>query len=75
MLAAGVLHAVLKNPWGWALFMVALVGAVLFSLIAMLLNLPVYVVIVNSALGGAWVAVAGSLMLVGRSPFRNSATA
>ena len=55
--------------------MVALVGAVLFSLIAMLLNLPVYVVIVNSALGGAWFAVAGALMLAGRSPFRNSATA
>jgi hypothetical protein len=41
------------------------VGAILFAAIALFLNLPIYIVIVNSALGGAALAVAGVLVLIG----------
>lgn len=64
-LFSGILHAFFTNPWGIALFLVALVGAVLFAAIALFLNLPIYIVIVNSALGGAALAVAGVLVLIG----------
>jgi hypothetical protein len=47
------------------LFIVALIGAILFAAIALFLNLPIYIVIVNSALGGAALAVAGVLVLIG----------
>ena len=64
-LFSGILHAIFTNPWGIALFIVALIGAVLFAAIALFLNLPIYIVIVNSALGGAALAVAGVLVLIG----------
>jgi hypothetical protein len=64
-LFSGVLHAIFDNPWGLVLFVVALVGAILFAAIALFLNLPIYIVIVNSALGGAALAVAGVLVLIG----------
>jgi hypothetical protein len=64
-LFSGILHAIFTNPWGITLFIVALIGAVLFAAIALLLNLPIYIVIVNSALGGAALAVAGVLVLIG----------
>jgi hypothetical protein len=60
-----VLHALFTNPWGWALFITALIGAIIFAAIALWLNLPIYIVIVNSALGGASLAVAGVLTLIG----------
>ena len=64
-LFSGILHAIFDNPWGIMLFIVALVGAIIFAAIALFLNLPIYIVIVNSALGGAALAVAGVLVLLG----------
>lgn len=64
-LFTGILHAIFTNPWGVALVVVAIIGAVIFAGIALALNLPIYIVIVNSALGGASLAVAGVLVLMG----------
>lgn len=64
-LFTGIMHAIFSNPWGVALFIVALIGAILFAAIALFLNLPIYIVIVNSALGGAALAIAGVLVLIG----------
>ncbi len=64
-LFSGILHAIFPNPWGIMLFIVALIGAIIFAAIALFLNLPIYIVIVNSALGGAALAVAGVLVLLG----------
>jgi hypothetical protein len=47
------------------LFIVALIGALVFAVGALVLNLPIYIVIVNSALGGAALAVAGLLTMLG----------
>jgi hypothetical protein len=64
-LFTGILHALFVNPWGGVLFIVALIGALVFAVGALMLNLPVYIVIVNSALGGAALAVAGLLTILG----------
>ena len=64
-LFSGVLHALFTNPWGWVLFIVALIGAIIFAVGALILNLPIYIVIVNSALGGAALAIAGLLTIFG----------
>jgi hypothetical protein len=64
-LFSGILHALFANPWGVVLFIVALIGALVFAVGALVLNLPVYIVIVNSALGGAALAVAGLLTMLG----------
>lgn len=64
-LFSGVLHAIINQPWGAVHFIVAAIGAIIFALGALLLNLPIYIVIVNSALGGAALAVAGLLTLLG----------
>jgi hypothetical protein len=74
---SGVLHLIFDNPWGAVLFIVALIGAIIFAAIALWLNLPIYIVIVNSALGGAALAVAGVLTLLGTitiSELANGAT-
>jgi hypothetical protein len=64
-LFSGILHALFTNPWGIVLFIVALIGAVVFAFGALILNLPVYIVIVNSALAGASLAIAGLLTMFG----------
>lgn len=64
-LFTGVLHAIINQPWGAVHFIVAAIGAIIFALGALLLNLPIYIVIVNSALGGASLAIAGLLVLLG----------
>ena len=64
-LFSGVLHALFANPWGGVLFIVSLIGALVFAVGALLLNLPIYIVIINSALGGAALAVAGLLTMLG----------
>ena len=64
-LFSGILHALFSNPWGVVLFIVALIGAVIFAVGALVLNLPIYIVIVNSALAGASLAVAGLLTIFG----------
>jgi hypothetical protein len=64
-LFSGILHALFANPWGAVLFIVALIGALVFAVGALVLNLPIYIVIINSALGGAALAVAGLLTVLG----------
>jgi hypothetical protein len=64
-LFSGILHAFFTNPWGVVLFIVALIGALVFAVGALMLNLPIYIVIVNSALAGASLAVAGLLTIFG----------
>jgi hypothetical protein len=64
-LFSGVLHALFTNPWGWVLFIVALIGAIIFAVGALILNLPIYIIIVNSALIGAALAIAGLLTIFG----------
>jgi hypothetical protein len=64
-LFTGVLHALFTNTWGIVLFVAALVGAIIFAVGALILNLPIYIVIVNSALGGASLVVAGILTIFG----------
>ena len=64
-LFSGILHALFTNPWGVVLFIVALIGAVIFAVGALMLNLPIYIVIVNSALAGASLAIAGLLTIFG----------
>ena len=64
-LFSGILHALFTNPWGWVLFIVALIGAIIFAVGALILNLPIYIVIVNSALAGAALAIAGLLTIFG----------
>jgi hypothetical protein len=64
-LASGIVHAVSSNPWGIVLLVAAVIGAVVFAIGALALNLPIYIIIINSALAGASLAVAGVLMLLG----------
>jgi hypothetical protein len=64
-LFSGILHALFTNPWGGMLFIVALIGALIFAVGALMLNLPIYIVIVNSALAGASLAIAGLLTIFG----------
>jgi hypothetical protein len=64
-LFSGILHALFTNPWGVVLFIVALIGALVFAVGALMLNLPIYIVIINSALAGASLAVAGLLTIFG----------
>ena len=64
-LFSGLLHALFTNPWGWVLFIVALIGAIIFAVGALILNLPIYIIIVNSALTGAALAIAGLLTIFG----------
>jgi len=64
-LFSGVLHALFTDPWGIVLFVVALVGAIIFAVGALVLNLPIYIIIVNSALAGAALAIAGLLTIFG----------
>jgi len=64
-LFSGILHALFTDPWGIVLFVVALVGAIIFAVGALVLNLPIYIIIVNSALAGAALAIAGLLTIFG----------
>src|SRR5919107_5780976 len=42
-LFTGILHALFTNPWGGMLFIVALIGALVFAVGALVLNLPIYI--------------------------------
>lgn len=48
---------------GWVVFIVAAIVGALFVATSLMLNLPVYVVLVNTAIGGATAAVAGILLI------------
>ena len=64
-LFTGIMHALFTNPWGSVLFIVGLIGAIVFAVGALMLNLPIYIVIVNSALAGASLTIAGLLTIFG----------
>ncbi len=51
---------------GVVLFILALVGAAIFIFVAITLNLPVYVVLVNTAISGAYMVIGGLLLLFDR---------
>jgi hypothetical protein len=55
----------------WVLVLVGIIGAAVFVLGAMLLNLPIYIIIVNTAIAGALGAVAGLLLIFGRFDLDN----
>jgi hypothetical protein len=48
------------------IFIASLIGAIVFAIGALVLNLPIYIVIVNSALGGAALAIVGALTILGQ---------
>jgi hypothetical protein len=50
----------------WALLIWAVIGAALFAFAALALNLPIYLVIVNTALAGGIAVVAGLLLIFNR---------
>jgi hypothetical protein len=66
--AGGVLGASLFATFGveseWALFFIALVFAVIFAIGAVLLNFPVYLVIVSTAMAGSAIAIGGLLLIL-----------
>jgi hypothetical protein len=64
-LFSGIFFAIYDNPWGWVIFIASLIGAIVFAIGALVLNLPIYIIIVNSALGGAAVAITGVLTMFG----------
>ncbi|MGH2584539.1 MAG: DUF4203 domain-containing protein [Dehalococcoidia bacterium] len=65
-LIGSALMSALDVDTSWAVFLVALAGAILFGGIALLLNLPVLFVVVNTALAGAGAAVAGIMLIFDR---------
>jgi hypothetical protein len=50
----------------WVLLIVAIIGAALFAFAALVLDLPIYLVIVNTAIVGALAIVAGLLLILNR---------
>jgi len=74
ILAAGFVGASLASGFGqainidadWLLFLFALVGGILFVAAAFLLALPVFIVIVNSAIGGGVIIISGLLLIFNR---------
>jgi hypothetical protein len=65
LLGSGLMNGIGVET-GWVVFIVAAIGAVLFFAIALILALPVYVVIVNTAFLGAGGIVAGILLMFGQ---------
>ena len=74
LLAAGVagwaiglaLMGTLGVDSNWLLFLVGAAFAAVFVLGALVINYPIYLVIANTALGGAVVAIGGLLILLGK---------
>jgi hypothetical protein len=62
-LFTGVLYWFGWQDIGWLMFIVGLIGFGLFIAGAFFLNLPIYIVIVNTAFAGAFLAIAGVLLL------------
>ena len=65
VLGAGIMRAIGLDA-NWWVWLVGLIVGVAFVVVALLLNLPVYIVLVNTALGGAATAIAGLLLLLGQ---------
>jgi len=63
-LGSGLLHALFPEPWGWVLFLVTVIGAVIAAVLAVSLHLPSYIVVVTSAFVGAALVVAGVMTML-----------
>ena len=71
LISSGVVGAALLvniGEWvgmssGFALSMMAMLGVFVFVGVTLLLNLPIYMVIVNTAIGGSLIAVTGVLLV------------
>jgi Domain of unknown function (DUF4203) len=69
-LASGLAQAINIDA-DWALFIFAMIGGILFVAGAFLLALPVFIVIVNSAIGGGVIIIAGLLLVFNRLDYEN----
>jgi len=65
ILASGLLHALFEQPWGWALLVVTVIGAVVCGALAIVLHLPSSIVVVAAAFVGAALVVAGVMTMLG----------
>jgi hypothetical protein len=65
VLGSGLMRAFDVNT-NWVVTIVALAGATLFALVALLIALPIYIVIINTALAGAVAAVTGAMLVLNR---------
>ncbi len=63
-IGAGLVHAISGASDGFIYFLLGVIGFAVFFIGALLLNLPVYIVIVNTALAGALATIAGALLLL-----------
>lgn len=70
LLLSGLFSAFGVNT-GWLLFIIGLIGAIVFIFAAMVLKLPMYVVLVNTAILGAYVTIAGLLLVFNRKDLEN----
>lgn len=59
------LMAIMNVNLEWVIWLVTFAIGALFAYMAIAVNLPVYVVLINTAIGGATMAVAGVLLLIG----------
>jgi hypothetical protein len=66
VLGTGILHLFDKTPSDWLLFIFAAVGFVGVLLLALVLNLPIYMVIVSTAWAGASILIVGVLLMFNR---------
>ncbi len=68
--AGALLSTALAATFGvetqWVLTVIGLIGAALFAFAALVLALPIYVVIVNTAIAGAGAIISGILLIVNR---------
>jgi hypothetical protein len=62
LLMTGIGHAVGARS-SVTLFILAAIGMVAFIILTMMLNLPIYWVIVNTAIGGASIAISGVMLM------------
>jgi hypothetical protein len=66
VLGTGILHLFDKTPSDWLLFIFAAIGFVALVLLALVLNLPIYMVIVSTAWAGASILIVGVLLMFNR---------
>lgn len=65
LIGTGLMRAVGLNA-GWILWLIAIIFGVIFAAGALILNLPPYLVIVNTALAGSAAVVTGLLLVLHR---------
>lgn len=65
LLGSGLM-ALFDVDTGWIVFLVALIGAAIAAFVALVLALPIYIVIVNTAFAGAFAIITSVLLFVNR---------